>query len=394
MSSLFVIFPSERENETKEEEYSKGEDPLMTKLREFGEKKLEEPLHRTKALRAWPTEKDREEIYQEMVSQLSGTLPSKEAIEAWKSQLGKNLWEIFTTTMEESEKERVLKENAIQYIAKIVANTIHMEHLYRQLKSIGEQQWEVSSKGLKTLVEEDSLLSITERPELFELGNRRGKIEDWVKGTIIYFALQRSMQGNFLLKKTVSVTPDINALKEAALWCLSPHFKVQEEEKTLEETREIFEHWKKKREKIDLKIVPLKIQEIPEEIPVPDPTDKNGLRLPWNLTWRIIPILEKEIRELGEEILKKESFMKSLSDIYKKKLFDRWTTNFIRRSYIRLQQLREKTSERWRVKTLILSPTDVYVNERIAGETLIKLTAKTEAVWYNLTEELPEPNIK
>lgn len=387
------LFPSEEASEDVETNPQSQRTPLMERLLIKGAKKAEEPLHRTKRLRTWPTEAIRKEIYEECLAQELGLPGDKETLERWRLEKAEDIWKLFTESLPQAEKDRVIYEYAMSYIAQVIANTIHLEAMYTALKPIGQKQWEISSKGLQALTQEDALSTLTERPELFSAKGKKKELPEWIKGAIIYLSLQSSRAGSDVLNPDSTTLPDMAALRNAAIWCLGAHLTIGGEPQSLESTSEIFSGWQKKRAEFDLQLVRISVGEIPEETPVPPTKSSQGKTLPWNLSWRILPITEKEIRELGEKVLNNQSYLDALGLLYKKQLLDRWAVGVTRRGYLRKFEETQGVSARWRTKTLVLNPLDIYVNSRIEDPNPVRLTAKTEVAWTMLTEDLPEPEI-
>jgi hypothetical protein len=389
-----ILFKSEESLEEKEIPPNGMDNPLFSCIVKKGEEKLQEPLHRNKKLRTWPGENTRKEIYRAVFSQQTGLPPSRESIEEWKAKTSEELWSRITKNLDEETKRRILKEYAVSYISTLVSNTIHLESLYTTLKPIGQKQWEMSTNTIKELTKEENLLTLTEKPELLTQSGGKKIIPDWIKGSIIYLSLQGSRAGGELLKTAPTRLPTTESLRTATCWALGGHLNIKGTQKTLEETSELFGHWTKQRERIKLELVRIDVSEIPEEIAVPAPTLQEH-ELPWGLAWRILPVLEKEIRELAEKVLKNENYFQTIANVYKKKLLDRWVSGLARRSYLRSYEENQSVSERWRVRTLILNPIDNYISKRIMGNIdEIKLLSKTEAAWLMLTDILPEPEIK
>lgn len=388
-----ILFKSEEQQEEKEIPPNGVDNPLFSSVIKSGIQKASEPLHRNKKLRTWPSEQCRKAIYREVSAQQTGLPPTRETVESWKSKQASDLWDKVTKNLDDNQKKTILREYAISYIASLVSNTIHLESLYTTLKPLGEKQWELSSNDIKNLTKEENLLSLTEKPELLSHEGTKKIIPDWVKGSIIYLSLQSSKAGAELLKKSPAKLPSSDALRTAASWALGPHLKLDGTQKTLEETNELFHGWTRKREKIQLELVRVELSDIPEEIAVPPPNFE-GHELPWGLAWRILPVLEKEIRQLAEKVLINENYLQTIGNVYKKKLFDRYISNLARRAYLRNHEANQSVSERWKVRTLILNPIDNYISKRIIGDVPeIRLLSKTEAAWLMLTDALPEPNI-
>jgi len=386
-----VLFRNEEALEKNELLAVQG-DILAANLIQKGERKNEEPLHRNKKLRRWPTEAVRKEIYIETFCRESGLPGNRDAIEKWKSEKAEALWQQLTGTLGPEEQARILKEYGMSYISELVTNTIHLENMYTTIKPIGQRQWEIASKGLKALADEDALIYHTEQPELLMENGRKKKLPDWTKGYILYLSLIGSRTGKEMLNPNSRAIPDMPALKTAATWCLGNHLKLHGGQKNLEETSEIFEKWHEKRQRLQLQIVEVEIENIPEEVKVPDPHDLEGNLLPWGLAWKILPVLEQEIRELGEQVLQNEGYFHTIGNLFKKKLFDRWACNLARRAYLRKFEETQTVSERWKTATLVLNTIDDYIPTRItANFPEIRLIAKTEATWLMLTDNLPEP---
>jgi hypothetical protein len=389
-----ILFKSEEKLEEKEVPPNGTENPLFSAIVKRGIEKLSEPLHRNKKLRTWPGENTRKDIYREVFTQQTGLPPSRETMEEWKAEQAEELWRRVTKNLDEETKRKILKEYAVSYISTLVSNTIHLENLYTTLKPIGQKQWEMANNQIKELTKEENLLTLTEKPELLSAGGSKKKIPDWVKGSIIYLSFQGSRAGGELLKPSPTKLPTTDSLRTATCWALGSHLNFKGDQKTLEETSDLFKEWTKKREKIKLELVRVEVAEIPEEISVPPPT-LEGQELPWGLAWKILPILEKEIRQLAEKVLKNENYFVTVSNVYKKKLFDRWVSGVARRAYLRSYEEGQTVSERWRVRTLILNPIDNYISKRIVANIGdIRLLSKTEAAWLMLTDVLPEPEVK
>lgn len=389
-----ILFKTEEQLEEKEIPPNGMDNPLLTCIVKRGREKVVEPLHRNKKLRSWPGENTRKDIYREVFSQQTGLPPSRESIEEWKTKQAEALWLSITRNLDEEAKRSILKEYSVTYISTLVTNTIHLESLYTTLKPIGQKQWEMATNAIKELTKEENLLSLTERPELLADGGNKKKIPDWVKGSIIYLSFQSSRAGGELLKPKPTTVPSSDSLRTATCWALGYHLNIKGDQKSLEQTSDLFHQWTKKREKIKLELVRIDVSEIPEEVAVPPPM-LEGHELPWGLAWRILPVLEKEIRELAEQVLNNENYFHTIANVYKKKLFDRWVSGLARRSYLRTYEEGQSVSERWRVRTLILNPIDNYISKRItANVDAIKLLSKTEAAWLMLTDVLPEPDIK
>lgn len=384
------LFQGETELERAELD-AKSNAALINNLIKAGEAKLVEPRARTKKLRGWPGERVRKEIYMETMVQETGEPPERAALEAWKQKEAEKLWASIRGSIPEECEQKVLKEHAICQIAKTIANTIHLEKMYTTLKPIGENQWLEASKGLKALADESALRNLTENRGESNTGER---IPDWIKGAILYLSLINSKKPEGIIKggKTKDI-PDSGALKAAADWCLGSHLKIKGEMQTLEETTKFFEGWQKKREKIDLRIAQLEVKDIPKESEVNPPMDREGNVLGWNLTWRILPILEEEIRELAERILKDQTALKSMGDSFRKKTFDRWNTAVAQRGYMRAQENSHGVGERWMTRMLIFNPVDTFISGEIKGAIPLRWVAKTEAAWQLITEDLPEPEI-
>jgi hypothetical protein len=389
-----ILFKTEEALEEKEIPPNGMDNPLFSSIVKKGMAKLSEPLHRNKKLRTWPGEQSRKEIYREIFSQQTGLPPSRESIEEWKTGQAQELWLRITANLNEDEKRKVLKEYAVSYISTLVSNTIHLESLYTTLKPIGQKQWEISNNAVKELTKEENLLNLTEKPELLSQGGVKKKVPDWIKGSIIYLSFQGSRAGGELLKPSPTKLPSTESLRTATCWALGTHLNMKGDQKTLEETNELFNQWTKKREKIKLELVRVDVSEIPEEIAVPPPS-LEGHELPWGLAWRILPVLEKEIRELADKVLNNENYFQTIANVYKKRLFDRWVSGLARRAYLRNYEEGQSVSERWKVRTLILNPIDNYISKRIMANIVdIRLLAKTEAAWLMLTDALPEPEIR
>lgn len=361
---------------------------LTNKLITAGADKVKEPHNRTKKLRGWPSERVRKEIYLETMVRETGQPPERAALETWKQKESTKLWETLTKNLSPEWERKILKEHAICHIAKVIANTIHLESMYTTLRPIGERQWTEASKGLRSLADENALHALTEK------GNERTKIPDWIKGAILYLSLISSKKVSPMLRRGPSdEIPDPGALKAAAEWCLGTHLKIGGTAQSLEETSKFFEGWQKRRGKMNLHMAQLEIKEIPQESEVPPPTDSEGRILGWNLTWRILPIVEAEIRELGERVLINESALQALGESFKRKTFDRWSNAIAQRGYIRSFEAPRGAGERWMTRMLILNPVDGYISDQIKGETPLRLAAKTEAAWQLITEDLPEPDL-
>lgn len=389
-----ILFKAEEALEEREIPPNGVDKPLLSCIIKKGKEKLQEPLHRNKKLRTWPGEYTRKEIYKEVFSQQTGLPPSREAIEEWKTQQAQELWNKVTQKLDSETIRGILKEYAVSYVSTLVSNTIHLENLYTTLKPIGQKQWDLANNRIKDLTKEENLLALTERPELLSQGGTKKKIPDWIKGSIIYLSFQGSRAGGELLQPFPTKIPSSDSLRTATCWALGSHLNIKGDQKSLEETSDLFHQWTKKREKIKLELVRIEISEIPEEVAVPAPT-LDGNELPWGLAWRILPVLEKEIRELAEKVLVNENYFQTIANVYKKRLFDRWVSGTARRTYLRNYEDGQSVSERWRVRTLILNPIDNYISKRITADIEeIKLLSKTEAAWLMLTDVLPEPDIK
>lgn len=382
-----ILFQNEEEFE-RGELISQDQSALMGSLITAGIEKSKEPLHRTKKLRGWPSEAIRKGIYLETMVRETGHPPERPALEAWRKKEAEALWITLTKNIPEKWVNTILREHALCHIAKVISNTIHLEKMYTTLKPIGERQWQESSKTLKSLADDTALMSLTEKSK------REGKIPDWIKGAILYLSLVSSKKvGQMLHRGPSNDIPDMSALKSAADWCLGTHLNVGGEAQSLEETTKLFEGWQIKRAKIELKIVQLEVENIPVESEVPPPEDNENKSLEWNLTWRILPIMEKEIRELGERVLINEAALVALGESYKIKTLDRWANAVAQRSYIRAFEATQNVGERWKTRTLVLNPIDAYASSRIKGKTPLTLTAKTELAWLLGTEDLPEPDL-
>jgi hypothetical protein len=354
-----------------------------------GEEKLKEPRSRTKKLRSWPSEAVRKNIYLETMVQETGEPPDRTALEAWKQKEARKLWASLVQSMPPECEQTVLREHAICHIAKIIANTIHLEKMYTTLKPIGERQWADASKGLKALADENALKAITEKTN-----TGPAKIPDWVKGAILYLSLINSKKADQMIRPGQIIDiPDSGALKAAAEWCLGTHLKIKGQPQTLEETTRFFEGWQIKRAKIDLHLAQLEIREIPQESEVPPPKDLAGNPMSWNLTWRILPIVEKEIRELADRILQNDGALSALGDSFKKKTFDRWNNAVAQRGYMRALEESHGVGERWMSRMLVFNPVDSFVSDQIKTSFPLRWVAKTESAWQLTTEDLPEPEV-
>jgi hypothetical protein len=368
------------------------EDPLTAKSLLRGQKKCLEPLHRNKRLRIWPGEQTRKEIYREVYSQETGLPATRETLEEWRQTKAEEVWKNATESLSEEGRTSVLHEYCVTHIANLVANTIHLEGIYTTLKPLGERQWALASKGLKELTQEENLATITEQANLVEEAKKEGRIPDWIKGAIIYLSLQGSRAGQEALNTKSSRLPESEALKGAACWVLGGHLSISGQPRSLEETTELFRSWTTRRKEINLQLVRIPATDIPEEISVPCPK-VNGGEVPWALGWRILPILEKEIRELANKFLNNQAYFETISKVYKKKFMDRWVSNVARRGYLRKYEEEQSISERWKARTMILDPIDNYIpSKRITAPCeVIRLMAKTEGAWILLTDNLPEP---
>jgi len=377
-----TLFPDEFNLEELEQHPQGSNAVLYQKIQKMGQEKTEEPLHRAKTLRGWPTEHNKKALFQEIYNQETGKIGGRDDIEEWKETRACELWETITVNLSESEKKRILKEYSISHISQTICNTIRLEEIYRNLKPLGESLWKITPPKIKPLLERESLRDLTEDQNLFLINGKEKEILDWVKGAILYLALQN--------KPNLASTPDPAYVRSAALWCLNPHLHLLGKKTTLEETNEIFNGWNLHRQKIRLLIETLPIQLIPEETKVTPPL-LHEKELPWILAWRILPILEKEIRTIGEKILHDTPRIHALGTVYKKRLFDRWIVNSIRRAYLRKFEDSQTTAEKWRNKTLIFTPINNFITFKIPGESPhLRLIAKTEAVWMLLSEKLPE----
>jgi len=388
-----ILFRSEEALEEKEVPPQSAESPLINTVVTKGEAKFKEPLHRNKKLRIWPGDTFRKEVYREVATQETGLPPTRESLEDWKKDNAEALWLKLTKDLDQETSKRILKEYSIGYISSLVTNTIHLENLYTSLKPIGNKQWQVSNQKLKSMASEEFLLSLTEKPELLSKDGAKKAIPEWVKGAIIYLSLQGSKAGREMLNPNARSTPELEALRTATNWALGNHLKVGENQKDLEQTTDLFKKWTAKRKEIKLELVRIDMVDIPEEISVPPPKILNE-EMPWTLSWKILPILEKEIRQLAEDILKNENYLNTISSTYKKRVFDRWVSNLGRRAYLRKQSETQGVADRWKTRTLVLNPIDNYISQRIKADCPdIRLMAKTEAAWLMLTDNLPEPEI-
>jgi hypothetical protein len=388
-----ILFRIEEALEEKEIPPHSSQIPLLHCVTTKGEQKQSEPLHKTKKLRVWPGDAFRKEVYREVATQETGLPPTKESLENWKLETAQGLWLELTEGLDTESKKRILREYSICYISNLVTNTIHLENLYASLKPLGIKQWELSSPRLKDLTTEEYLLSITEKPELLSKEGAKKEIPHWIKGAIIYLSLQSSRAGKELLNPNTRAMPELEALRTATNWALGNHFKVGDSQKDLEQTAELFKLWTKKRNEINLELVRIDMSEIPEEISVPAPKLQDQ-EMPWTLAWKIVPILEKEIRHLAEDILTNENYLTTISNVYKKRLLDRHISCLARRAYLRKQADIQGVADRWKTRTLVLNPIDNYISQRIKADCpSIRLMAKTEAAWLMLTDNLPEPDI-
>jgi hypothetical protein len=375
-----TLFPDEEATELLEIENPEGITGVINKA---GREKSAEPRHRTKRLRGWPGEAALMEIYREGYIQEKGRPPTKADMEQWRQEKGETLWEEATEGLAEGEAERIIRENAICHVAKVVANTIHLEEMYTTLKPIGTKQWELASKGLRSLTDTENLMALAD--------TKQEKIPQWVKGAIIYLSLLGSRAGAPKLQANDEKVPDMNALKHAAQWCLGGHLRVGGVEQTLEETTSLFEKYGKLRKKMDLELTALKATEIPIEMEVKPPKTLEGAEIPWNLGWRLLPITEKEIRELADKVLTAESAIWTLGLGFKRKLLNRWTSAGTRRAYLRHWAEKKELADRWVEKTLVLAPVDKYISNKMPAGTPLRMIAKTESAWVLATEDLPEP---
>ena len=388
-----IIFPQEETFEGPEVEgANQGTLPsLEARCQLAGVQKSNEPLHRNKRLRGWPTERVRKEIYVETMSQETGRPPDRVSLEQWRSKKAEELWKQISENIDPEEQKRVLYEFAVCHVAKLIANTIHLEKMYTTLKPIGQRQWELSSDELKALTDENSLQN------LMEVSKEKApkKIPEWVKGAIIYLSLQSSRRGMPDLCQKAAVAPEVAALKSAAEWCLGNHLKHKGEFQSLEQTTEIFEKWQGKRQKVNMHIAHLTVDEIPKEEEVNPVLDNKGNVIPWLLGWKILPIMEEEIRELSQRILENEAAMHALGESFRKQVMDRWINGIVRRAYIRSYENRPDTGvgTRWRNRAIIFNPVDSYINNRMESPSLLRTMAKTETAWHLLTEDLPEETV-
>lgn len=101
-----ILFASEEHLESPEESPETAGDRLLALALSRGEKKTEEPHHRNKKLRAWPSEASRKEIYLECLSQETGSLPERETLETWKLSRANKLWEELTQNISEEDKAK------------------------------------------------------------------------------------------------------------------------------------------------------------------------------------------------------------------------------------------------------------------------------------------------
>jgi hypothetical protein len=385
-----ILFKDEGDIEEVEVDLTDCKDLVIERLVKAGEKKAKEVLHRNKRLRTWPSEHARGLVYQEILTQAHGVPPSREAIEIWKAEKAEEFWDRSTRNLPIETREYILREFGMSYISNLVANAIHLESLYTTLKPIGEKQWELSPQNIRESVHEDQLAAITENKEI-----RQGKfsLPNWIKGAIIFLSLQSSKNGRLALSEKNKSVPHSDSIKEATNWCLGNHISIGGKKKSLVETTEVFNKWQENRKKINLHLVKIPIEEIPEEVPVPDP-EIDGKRTPWGPTWKILPIKEEEIRMLGEKVLANRNYQISIGNIYKKKLFDRWTSSVMRRSYIRTYEASQPVSDRWKTRTLIFNPINLYIPTRITFECPeLRIIAKTETTWSRVTDNLPEPEV-
>jgi hypothetical protein len=388
-----ILFRSEESLEEREFPPNSADSPLISTIIARTEEKFCEPLHRNKKLRIWPGDTFRKQVYRKVATQETGLPPTKESLEDWKRDNAEGLWLRLTEGLDQDTKNRILREYSIGYISSLVTNTIHLENLYTSLKPIGNKQWEVATQKLKSMASEEYILSLTEKPELLFKDSAKRVVPEWVKGAIIYLSLQGSKAGREMLNPNTRTTPELEALRTATNWALGNHLKVGETQKDIEQTAELFKKWTKKRKEIKLELVRIDMEEIPEEISVPPPKLQDQ-EMPWTLAWKILPILEMEIRHLAEGILKNENYLATISQVYKKKIFDRWVSNLGRRSYLRKQSEVQGVADRWKTRTLVLNPIDNYISQRIKADCPdIRLMAKTEAAWLMLTDNLPEPEL-
>jgi hypothetical protein len=407
-----VLFRDEEQLEQRELEKALKSDAVIRALVKQGEQKTEEPLHRNRKLKDWPSESAKRKIFGEVLAEVNGlpprtrsiepaelsayksNVPNEEgklthptkSVEQWKARQSQTLWEEITKDMAEPEKERVIEEFAIHHVSQILSNTIHLEALYTSLKPLGEKQWELASVEIKN----GYLSSIGEgKPS-------DATIPDWVKGVILYLALQGGRHGSEVLKERSRTIPEPKSMKAAADWCLGPQITPSKKESTSIQLPgfQAFEEWNNIRIQSQLELVHLPLEEIHAQNPA-KPALEGECELPWILAWRIPPTPDKSVRALGSNLMKDVLFNQKITMIFKKRLFERWCIGVCRRAYIRKFEGSRTIADRWQTCSLILNPINNYIPTRFdAKNQELRLLAKTESAWTILTGELPEPEFQ
>lgn len=300
-------------------------------------------------------------------------------------EINELIWGKLCEEISEEGIANIEKEIEIAYITKEISKVIKLEQYYTSIQPLGTLFWERASHELKSLVDDESLIYITEEPNILVSKtnpNQKREIPDWIRGIILAYALQGSSGSKESLNPKTRIKPDASAFRNAALWALGDHLNVHGQPTFLEETLQTFKELQKKRKQANLNLKIIPADKIIPEVEVPPPNGKDGRQYPWLLCWGFLPNTDLEVRELADTWKKKSEGKSSIHNQYRYSMLQR-TINFLAKANL-LQNYEGRATlrENWLAKNGIKEPTLLYLKERIPNNNhLLFSIIYTESVW-------------
>jgi hypothetical protein len=280
------------------------------------------------------------------------------------------------------------QEVIITHITKEITKVIKLEQYYTGLKPLGQVFWDRASPQLRELVEDATLLPITEEPAFFRQRNNptaKRDIPNWVRGIILAKALQGSPNTRVSLKPETRTKPDAQAFQIAARWALGNHLTLQGEPQYLEESMETFERLCVRRKKANLNIRMIPAKDIIPEVVIGDPKGSEGESYPWLLCWGFLPNTDKEVREFAtrwEKKTKEANILQRFQD----RLLVRVISAAAKQELLKAYETRSTLRDNYLLKEAVKNPIFSYLKTRIPQEnTLLFWLVFVEAVWKQFT---------
>jgi len=340
---------------------------------------------------SWPNEKAILQMIQTAKELTDQNKEEPTPFPAYSNLISNQAWELFTSTLLGNQRTRLSQEVEIDYVTQEITKIIKLENFYRDLKPFGNLVWEKSPAELREMVKDDSLLCITENPELFTQGENREsrrEIYNFERGLIIAFSIQGSPQkGKFSFLPNASTKPDPQAFRQAALWVLGEHLHLKGKPQHLADAIATYEglHKRRKEVSLDLKILPY--SEIEAEIEITPPTgDPNLPEYPWNLCWKIKPNTDIEVRELAETWL--DTYRKNSEMVlhqYRFQMLKRLLSTIAKTNLLKTYEAGASVRESWFANLSIITPILAYLEQRVPyNNPLLFTTIYIEEVWKKL----------